>query len=291
MIHPSPEKLRALSDRWIGQEDRLQRIAESILLGEDWTRHLRGLPHVEEIPPREGEAYGRDLRGADLRRHLHPKVDVTRATERDAALVASVTREAMRNNTPLPDASPFPADVESAEGVALALRRGDRFLLARVGRQVVGCVRWAVRSEFSEMADGHPYGEVSGLAVSPTHRRVGIGGTLVASAEWDVAGEGHDWALLRTTVELGLVPWYERLGYVLRRVRQLTYPEAPTFLDAVLTKRLAVIGRVQGGGGASAPAAEADGARFHATMPTAIGSRSWSTKPSSPAQAVTSSKV
>ena len=73
----------------MGQEARLQRIAESLLAGEDWTRHLRGLSLVEEIPPREGEAYGRDLRGADLRRALHPRVDVTRATERDAALVAA----------------------------------------------------------------------------------------------------------------------------------------------------------------------------------------------------------
>jgi GNAT superfamily N-acetyltransferase len=286
MIHPSQEKLRALADRWIGQEVRLQRIAASILLGEDWTQHLRGLPYLDEIPPREGEAYGRDLRGADLRRHLHPKVEVTRATERDAALVASVTREAMRNNTALPDASPFPADVESAEGVALALRRGDRFLLARVGRGVVGCVRWAVKSEFADLADGRPYGEISGLAVCPSHRRVGIGGTLVASAEWDVAGEGHDWALLRTTVELGLVPWYERLGYLARRVRQLTYPEAPTFLDCVMTKRLAVIGRGQAG----EAAAEGD-ARFHATTPTGTGSRSTSTRSSSFAQALTSSKV
>jgi predicted N-acetyltransferase YhbS len=288
MIHPSPEKLRALTERWIGQEVRLQRIATSILAGEDWTQHLRGLPHLDEIPPREGEAYGRDLRGADLRRYLHPKGEVTRATERDAALVASVTREAMRNNTALPDASPFPADAESAEGVALALRRGERVLLARVGRGVVGCVRWAVRSEFADLADQRPYGEISGLAVLPSHRRVGIGGTLVASAEWDVAGEGHDWALLRTTVELGLVPWYERHGYVARRVRQFTYPEAPTFLDCVMTKRLAVIGRGQAG--ETAGTADGEG-RFHATTPTGIGSRSTSTRPSSLAQPLTSSKV
>ena len=49
-------------------------------------------------------------------------------------------------------------------------------------------------------------------------------------------------ALLRTSMEVGLVPWYERRGYSMRRVRQFTYPEAPTFLDAILTKRLAVIG-------------------------------------------------
>ena len=90
MIHPAPEKLRALADRWQGQDARLQRIAEALLAGEDWTRHLRGLPYIDEVPPRDGEAYGRDLRGADLRRHLHPRVEVTRACERDAALVAAV---------------------------------------------------------------------------------------------------------------------------------------------------------------------------------------------------------
>ena len=92
MIHPTAEKIRALSDRWVGQEARLQRVAASILSGEDWTQHLRGLPFLDEVPPKDGEAYGRDLRGADLRRFLYPKVDVTRATERDAALVAGLER-------------------------------------------------------------------------------------------------------------------------------------------------------------------------------------------------------
>lgn len=242
MLHPSLDKVRALADRWLGQEARLQRIAESILAGEDWTQHLRGLPMVEEVPPRDGEAYGRDLRGADLRRYLHPPVDVTRATERDAALVSSVTLEAMRNNTPLPDTSPFPADVESAEAVAIAMRRGERFLLARVGRRVVGAIRWSERREFADLTDSCEYGEIRGLAVAVAHRRVGVGTTLLASAEWDVAAEGYDHALLRTTVEVGLVPFYESRGYVVRLVRQHTYPDAPTFLDAVLTKRLAVIG-------------------------------------------------
>ena len=242
MIHPSPEKIRALADRWTGQEARLQRIAESVLAGEDWTPHLRGLPLIEEVPPKDGEAYGRDLRGANLRRYLHPAVEVLRATEKDAALIASVSLEAMRNNTPLPDASPFPADVESAEAVALAMRRGDRFLLARLGRRVVGAVRWAPRREFADLCDGRGYGEISGLAVSVAHRRVGVGSTLLASTEWDVAAEGYDFALLRTAVEVGLVPYYESRGYQQRRVRQFTYPDSPTFLDAVLTKRLAVIG-------------------------------------------------
>src|SRR5262245_2191478 len=242
VIHPSPEKLRALAERWNGQEGRLQRVAESLLAGEDWTRHLRGLPHVEEVPPRPGEMLGRDLRGADLRRYLHPRVDVTRASERDAGLVAAVTLEALRNNTPLPDATPFPSSTESAEEVALAMRRGERFLLGRLGKAVVGAVRWAFRREFSDLTDDREYAEISGLAGSPSHRRVGIGSTLLATAEWDVAAVGCDRALLHTAMEVGLVPFYEARGYAIRRVRQFTYPDAPTFLDALMTKTLAVIG-------------------------------------------------
>jgi GNAT superfamily N-acetyltransferase len=255
MLHPSPEKIRALKERWNGQEARLQRIAESIVAGEDWTRHLRGLAHVDEIPPRDGEAYGRDLRGADLRRLLHPRVEIARAGERDAALVASVALEGLLHNTPLPGVSPFPPDIESAEAVALAIRRGDHFFVARLGRTLVGTVRWAARREFPDLCDGQPYGEISNLAVSPAHRRVGIGGLLLASAEWDVAREGHEWSLLRTVAEVGLVPFYESRGWSLRTMRQSTYPEAPVFLDAVMTKRLAVIGDLRATRATPAPTA------------------------------------
>lgn len=238
MLHPSPDKLQALADRWRGQEARLARIAESLLVGEDWTRHLAGLPLVEEVPRRDGEALGRDLRGADLRRHLHPQVVVDRAAERDAALVAAVTLDAQRNGTPLPDTSPFPADVDSAEGIALAIRRGERFFVARVLRRPVGVVRWGERREFADLCDGGAYAEFSGLGVLPGHRRAGIASSLLAAAERDAADAGYRWGLLRTTVEVGLVPYYERRGYAVRRVRQLSYPAAPTFLDAVMTKRL-----------------------------------------------------
>jgi ribosomal protein S18 acetylase RimI-like enzyme len=241
VLHPSPDKLKALADRWTGQEKRLERIAASLVAGEDWTVHLRGLPFVDEVPPREGEAYGRDLRGADLRRHLHPPVEIVRGTEREAGVLASLCLEAARNNTPLPERSPFPADVESAEGIALAMRRGDRFLLARSARKPVGAVRWAPRREFAELCDGRVYAEVSGLAVDTGHRRVGIGARLLAAAEADAGAEGYETGLLRTSVEVGLVSYYEARGWSLRFVRQHAYPESPTFLDAVLTKRLAVI--------------------------------------------------
>ena len=58
VTHPSPTKVETLRARWVGQEARLKAIAQAMLAGADWTVHLAGLPLVEEIPPREGEALG-----------------------------------------------------------------------------------------------------------------------------------------------------------------------------------------------------------------------------------------
>lgn len=239
VVHLSPTRLKALQERWIGQEDRLRRIAQSLLAGEDWTEHLRGLPHVHEVPPRGGEALGRDLRGADLSRHLLPLVDIRPATVAEAAIVAGVTLEAMRNNTPLPDVSPFPAEFEGAEQMAVAIRRGEVFLLARCGPKPVGVVRLAERREFDDLTGNRPYAELSGLAVDPAWRKLGIGGRLLGAAEAFARDDGHATALLRTTLELGLVPYYQRRGYAIGRMRQMTYAGAPMFIDVVMTKRLA----------------------------------------------------
>ncbi|MDJ0973504.1 MAG: GNAT family N-acetyltransferase [Planctomycetota bacterium] len=239
VVHLSPTRLKALQERWIGQEDRLRRIAQSLLAGEDWTEHLRGLPHVHEVPPRGGEALGRDLRGADLSRHLVPLIDIRPATVGEAAIVAGVTLEAMRNNTPLPDVSPFPAEFEGAEQMAVAIRRGEVFLLARCGPKPVGVVRIAERREYEELTDGRSYAEISGLAVHPAWRKLGIGGRLLGAAEGFALDGGRDTALLRTTLELGLVPYYQRRGYETRLMRQMTYAGAPMFIDVVMVKGLA----------------------------------------------------
>ncbi|MHC5009361.1 MAG: GNAT family N-acetyltransferase [Planctomycetota bacterium] len=236
--HPSATRLEALHQRWQGQDHRLQAIARSLRRGEDWTVHLRGLPMVEEIPPVAGEACGRDLRGADLRRYLRPEVLVAPATERQAALVASISMEALLSNTALPGISPFPVEVESAEAITLAMRRGEHFLLGRCDEQPVGAVRWAERREFQEYTADAPYAEISGLGVLPPWRRGGVGGALMTAAEAQIASDGYPFAVLRTTFELGLVPWYESQGYVIRLTRQHTYPDAPTFLDVVMSKRL-----------------------------------------------------
>lgn len=241
VVHPPRQKVEFLRRRWEGQEKRLEAIARDLRAGKDWTIHLGGLPLVEEIPPLPGEIFGRDLRGADLRRYLRPEVLIEAATEREAALVAGISLEGLRNNTALPDASPFPTDVEGASETALAMRRGERFLLARCDGEPVGVVRLAERRELQAFTDDRAYLEISGLAVLPRWRRTGIGTRLLQEAERRAHRDGYRHVLLRTTLEVGLVPWYEANGYAQRHVRQLTWPGAPTCLDVVMTKPIGVV--------------------------------------------------
>lgn len=240
VVHPSARKVEELRRRWEGQESRLEAIARDLRAGRDWTMHLGGLPYIEEIPPLPGEVFGRDLRGADLRRYLRPAVAIRQATEREAALVAGISLEGLRNNTALPDTSPFPVEVEGAAEIALAMRRGERFLLARCDGEPVGVVRVGERDELRHYTGRRAYIEISGLAVLPRWRRTGIGTKLLRAAETQAEHDGFSWVLLRTTYEVGLVPWYRKLGYADRHVRQMTYTNAPTILDVIMTKRVGV---------------------------------------------------
>lgn len=236
VTHPSPKKIEALERRWEGEEHRLRAIARDLRAGRDWTVHLRGLPYTDEIPPVPGEALGRDLRGADLHHDLRPDVTVERAEEHESPLVAAISLEALRNNTPLPDVSPFPVEVEGAGEIGLAMRRGERFYLARCDREPVGTVRAAGRREFEEHTGQRAYLELSGLGVLGRWRRSGIGSQLIEAIEALAIEEGYEYVLLRTTREIGLVPWYEKKGYRTALTRQLSYPDAPTCLDVVMTK-------------------------------------------------------
>lgn len=238
VIHPSPARLEALKRRWVGQEARLRAIARDLVLGGDWTVHLLGLPCVEEVPPLAGEACGRDLRGADLRRLLVPPIELGEATEEEAALVSGISLEGLVNNTPLSGVTPFPVEPESAEDIALAMRRGERFLVARTAGRAVGVARWAARSEFKAATADRAYVEISGLAVLPAARRQGVGSALLEGVQAEAAADGFAHAVLRTTLELGLVPWYERAGFQPFLLRQITSPEGPTFIDVVLVRRL-----------------------------------------------------
>lgn len=270
VTHPTSSRIEALRRRWVGQEARLRAIAQGILDGSDWTVHLAGLPYVEEVPPLAGEALGRDLRGADLRRWLAPVAGIRAAGEEDAALIAGISLEGLTNNTPLDGMTPFPVAHESASDIAVAMRRGDRFLLARAAGQAVGVVRWSPASEFKDLTGGKPYVEISGLAVRPCARRQGVGLTLLAAAEAQASAAGFDTVLLRTTMELGLVPWYERAGYVVTLVRQLTCPEGPTILDVVMTRRLGTSGSKPRAGATSATRVAAEpvhAARMRVSVP------------------------
>ena len=147
VTHPAELDRRAAPAA--GGEARLRAIAQGILDGSDWTVHLAGLPYVEEVPPLQGEALGRDLRGADLRRWLAPVAGIRVAGEEDAALIAGIGLESLTNNTPLDGVTPFPVAHENANDIAVAMRRGEHFLIARAAGQAVGVVRWAPRSEFA----------------------------------------------------------------------------------------------------------------------------------------------
>jgi ribosomal protein S18 acetylase RimI-like enzyme len=261
VTHPSQSRIDALRRRWVGQEARLRAIAQGILDGSDWTVHLAGLPYVEEVPPLQGEALGRDLRGADLRRWLAPVAGIRVAGEEDAALIAGISLESLTNNTPLDGVTPFPVAAENANDIAVAMRRGDHFLIARAAGQAVGVVRWAPRSEFRELTAGHPYAEISGLAVRPCARRQGVGSTLLSAAEAQANAAGFDLVLLRTTLELGLVPWYEDAGYTISMVRQLTCPEGPTILDVIMVRKVGAAGSKARAGSAAPPRVAADPVR------------------------------
>jgi ribosomal protein S18 acetylase RimI-like enzyme len=238
LTQPSLARVEALRRRWEGEDARLAAIAADLLAGHYWTARLRGLAYVREIPPLPGEACGRDLRGADLRRLLVPPVEVREAREEEAALVSSISFEGLQHNTPLDGVTPFPVAPESADDIALAMRRGDRFLIARSGGKPVGVVRLGRRTDLRHLTADRDYAELSGLAVLPAQRRRGLGAALRAAAEAAASADGHEHVLLTTTMELGLVPWYERAGYKVSLVRQITCSEGTTYLDVVMVATL-----------------------------------------------------
>lgn len=253
VTHPSLARVEALRRRWEGQEPRLAAIAADLLAGHDWTARLQGLPFVHEIPPLAGETCGRDLRGADLRRLLVPRVEVYEAREEEAALVSAISFEGLQHNTPLEGVTPFPVAPESADDIALAMRRGDHFLIARSGGKPAGVVRLGQRTELRNLTADRAYAELSGLAVVPALRHRGLGTALRGAAEAAARADGYGHVLLTTTLELGLVPWYERAGYAVSLVRQVTCPEGATYLDVVMVASLV--------GAASKPAAPSEHAR------------------------------
>lgn len=234
------KSIKALQKRWDGQEERLQKIADSIILGEDWTEHLEGLPLVHEVEKVDGDKYPRDLRGANLRRYLMPTTVMEPADEDDVPNIAYIMREAHRNNTPLRGISPFPVPQINAEDVGLMMEKGSRFFVALQSEKMIGIVQMNTADEFKHLTEGKPYYELSNLSVLPAYRHLGVARAVMVEFEKFASKEHkHDYILLRTIMEHGLVNYWERGNYELREVYQKQQPKgAPAYMEAIMTKKI-----------------------------------------------------
>ncbi len=234
-------KIEKLRKRWDGEEIRLQKMADMMMVGEDWTEHLEGMPYVDEIQKLDGDKFPRDLRGANMRRYLMPTTTMEPATLDDVANIAYIIREAHRNNTPLRGISPFPIPHINAEDVGLMMERGSRFFVALQIGKMIGIVQMNSDSELKHLTEEKPYYELSNLSVLPAYRHLGVARSVLKEFEKFAGGEGkHDYILLRTIYEHGLVNYWERGGYELREVYQNQRPKgAPAFMEAVMAKKIA----------------------------------------------------
>jgi len=233
-------KIDALQKRWEGQEARLQKIADSILKGEDWTRHLEGLPHINEIQILDGDKLPRDLRGANLRRYLMPTTTMEPATSDDLPNIAYIMRESHRNNTPLRGVSPFPVPAINADDVGLAIEKGSRFFVALQMDKVIGVVQMDSASEHKHLTEDKPYYELLNLSVLPAYRHLGVARAILQEFEKFARAEArHEYILLRTVMEHGLMNYWERGNYILREVYLRQQPKgAPAYMEAVMTKKI-----------------------------------------------------
>jgi ribosomal protein S18 acetylase RimI-like enzyme len=234
------KKTEALQRRWEGQESRLQKIADSIMKGEDWTVHLDGIPHLEEIPKLDCDKFPRDLRGANLRRHLMPTTTIEPASISDVANIAYIMRESYRNNTPLRGISPFPLPVINADDIGLMMEKGSRFFMGLQMGKVIGIAQLDSCNEFKHLTQEKPYYELSNLSVLPAYRHLGVARSVLVEIEKFARQESkHAFILLRTVMEHGLVSYWERSGYTLCEVYQMQQPKgAPAYIEAIMTKKI-----------------------------------------------------
>lgn len=234
------EKIRVLRERWEGENERLNKIADSIVMGEDWTVHLEGLPFIEEVERIHGDKFPRDLRGANLRRYLLPTTIIEPATSEDAPNISYIIKEAMLNDTPLRGVSPFPVPHLNAEDIGLAMERGSRFYMAIQLGKVIGTLQLDSHMDYKHCCDDEPYYEISSLCTLPAYRHQGIGGAIIRASEAVCRQEGeHDWILMRINAEMGFESYYERGGYKRIEVYQRRHPiGAPAHLECVMVKKL-----------------------------------------------------
>jgi predicted N-acetyltransferase YhbS len=240
LILLSEQKIKALQQRWENQSDRIQKIADSIIKGEDWTVHLEGLPNLDELEKLPNEKYPRDLRGVNLRRYLQATTTIEPAESEDAPNIAYIIREAMENDTPLRGKSPFPTPNLSAEDITMAIERGCRFFMAMQVNKVIGAVQIDSASEYKHNTNNEPYYEISNVSMLPAYRHQGIGGAIIAEAEKFIKNEAkHKWILIRVIAELGFEEYYTRLGYARKEVYVRQQRKgAPAFMEIIMTKKL-----------------------------------------------------
>ena len=236
LLEPTPAKVQSLRSRWRGQGWRLRAIAADLVHGRDWTRHLAGLPHVDEIAPRPGEALGRDLRGADLAQALQPDLDVVQAGVPDAPAVARILAQARVGTGPLGAAAPVGSPPEGEAAIRAAIQRGDVFLLVALASRPAGVVRVGP----SPNGRARTHGEIADLAVRPRFQGLGVGSRLLREAEATVAAWGLPMAWLKAIPEAGQVPWYERHGYRVVRTLQRHPREGAAHLEVEMEKPLEV---------------------------------------------------
>lgn len=232
--------IKALQKRWEGQEERLQKIADSIILGEDWTIYLDGLPYIDEVEKVDGEKFPRDLRGANLRRYLMPTTVMEPADQDDVPNIAYIMRESHRNNTPLRGVSPFPVPEINGEDIALMMEKGNRFFVALQSEKMIGIIQMNTGDEFRHLTEDKPYYELSNLSVLPAYRHLGVARSVMVEFEKFARQEHkHSFVLLRTIMEHGLVNYWERADYELREVYQKQEPKGgPAYMEAIMTKRI-----------------------------------------------------
>lgn len=234
LLEPTAAKVEALRQRWRGQGWRLRAIADDLVRGGDWTRHLKGLPHVEEVAPLPGERLGRDLRGADLVQALRPEVAVLQAGLPDVPAIARVLRRAHVGRGPLGAAVPIGSPPEDEGALASAILRGDVFLLVALAGRTAGVVRVQPSSGLRAAT----VGEIADLAVRPRFQGLGVGSRLLAEAEATLASWGLVRAVLKAIPEAGRVSWYERRGYRVTRLLQRQPMGGAAHLEAQLEKPL-----------------------------------------------------
>ena len=117
-------------------------------------------------------------------------------------------------------------------GEVVQLTRAGEVAVARMGGQVVGCVRIRRLDERT--------GEFGMLCADPAHRGLGIGRELIRFAERNARAEGMSTMQLELLVPRDwthptkqfLAEWYSRLGYRVARIGTIDelYPELAPLL-------------------------------------------------------------